>query len=385
MFSSFDTKVSQNIYEINTDDLSCDNNNDDINISPDNKKVATKKSDFDDDIISNTSSEYENIILDNNLTLTKKSRKMSQDIICDVCNYKTNIKSNFNKHITTVLHKRLVKIQTDNQQFICKYCDYFTTRKNDYDKHVKTKKHKSKYKNCKYTYDDNDKNVYNNEIINNDDIFSSMSNDDLYSSIMSEIKVMMIEQNKMIQDIANKPSNNVTNNNTNHQSFNLNMFLNETCKDAMNIGDFIAGMNVTVEDMELTGTLGFAKAMSHIIMKNLNALDVCKRPIHCSDVKRETMYYKHNGVWEKDTDDKKKTKEIIYNLSFVNWKRLMEWRFLPRNKGYNLSDHYKNDEFTKLVMEVNTVDENEINKVVTYLCRDVAIDKAKVRAGGYRK
>jgi hypothetical protein len=198
---------------------------------------------------------------------------------------------------------------------------------------------------------------------------------------------MMIEQNKIIQEIAIKPlTNNQINNQinqTNNQQFNMNVFLNETCKDAMNISEFIENLQVSMEDMEKTGELGFAKGMSRIIMNNLNAIDVCKRPIHCSDAKRETLYVKNNGVWEKETEERKRTKEIIYKVSCLNTRQLLKWRDLPRNKGYELSDHRKNDEFTKLVMEVHKLREEEINKVITSISKHVAIDKEKVKMSGY--
>jgi hypothetical protein len=204
-----------------------------------------------------------------------------------------------------------------------------------------------------------------------------------------EFKTMLAEQNKVIQEIANNKlhtTNNTFNNNnnqTNNQQFNLNMFLNETCKDAMNLSDFIENIQVTMEDMEKTGELGFAKGMSRIIMNNLNAIDVCKRPIHCSDVKRETLYVKNNGVWEKETDERNKTKEIIYKVSQLNLKHLLKWRDLPRNKGYEKSDHVKNDEFTNLVIEINKMREEEFDKIITSISKHVAIDKEKVKMSGY--
>jgi hypothetical protein len=153
----------------------------------------------------------------------------------------------------------------------------------------------------------------------------------------------------------------------------------------MNLSEFLENMHVSMEDMEKTGELGFAKGMSRIIMNNLNAIDVCKRPIHCSDVKRETLYVKNNGVWEKETEDRKRTKEIIYKASRLNLKELLKWRDLPRNKGYDKSDHIKNDEFTNLVMEINKMREEEFDKVITSVSKHVAIDKVKdkVKMSGY--
>jgi hypothetical protein len=151
----------------------------------------------------------------------------------------------------------------------------------------------------------------------------------------------------------------------------------------MNLSEFIENIQVSMEDMEKTGELGFAKGMSRIIMNNLNAIDVCKRPIHCSDVKRETLYVKNNGVWEKETDERNKTKEIIYRVSRLNLKHLLKWRDLPRNKGYEKSDHAKNDEFTNLVIEINKMREEEFDKIITSISKHVAIDKEKVKMSGY--
>jgi hypothetical protein len=299
--------------------------------------------------------------------------------------------------------------------FYCKKCDYHTYRKYNYDKHKTTPKHlaeegieqveyvdiQKKY-NCecgkKYKYIQGlykhkksccCKNVENEMMHNNNENDTSSIINHLIQQNMSlftateEFKIMMAEQNKMMMDIANKAAatssiNNNTINNVNNQQFNLNLFLNETCKDAMNLSEFLENLHVSMEDMEKTGELGFAKGMSRIIMNNLNAIDVCKRPIHCSDVKRETLYVKNNGVWEKETEERKRTKEIIYKVSCLNAKQLLKWRDLARNKGYDNSEHSKNDEFMKLVMEVNKLRDEEVDKVITSISKHVAIDKVKM-------
>jgi hypothetical protein len=224
---------------------------------------------------------------------------------------------------------------------------------------------------------------------------------------MDELKNMMLEQttkiieektttmreeqakmNQMITEIANKPvsnntiSNNISNNtnisnkNENNNHFNLNMFLNETCKDAMNLSDFMKNLTVTMEDMELTGQLGFVKGMTRIIVNNLNALDVCMRPIHCSDAKRETLYVKNNGVWEKETDDKQFTKELIRRVRHLSDIQLSKWRYLPKNKGYERYDHHKNSEFLTLVYEIHQFREEEIDKLIRNIIRHAVIDKS---------
>jgi len=245
----------------------------------------------------------------------------------------------------------------------------------------------------------NENKMENVELFKNEIISTLMNQldcilDEKNKNILAEqtqTRIMVETQTKLMQEIANKPnntnSNTLNDNRVSNKQFNMNMFLNETCKDAMNLSDFLENLNVSMEDMEKTGELGFAKGMSRIIMNNLNALDVCKRPIHCSDVKRETLYVKNNGVWEKETDVRNKTKEIIYKVSCLNVRQLLKWRDLPRNKGYDKSDHVKNDEFTNLVIEINKMREEEIDKVITSISKHVAIDKEKekVKMSGYLK
>jgi hypothetical protein len=332
-----------------------------------------------------------------------KSRKKSQPtmlkplLVCEICNYKTYIKCNYKKHILSDFHKKLNKNKNTNiNDFFCIICSYTTTRKNDYDKHMNTKKHILKNEEFINSNKNIQQPINTTQLLNssfvdkhNMKININLLKEDITSIIIKELKDMTLEQNKLLLDIANKQNISSTINNNNHvnhnKQFNMNVFLNETCKDAMNLSEFLENLHVSMEDMEKTGELGFAKGMSRIIMYNLNALDVCKRPIHCSDVKRETLYIKNNGVWEKETEDKKQTKEIIYKVSCLNTKQLLKWRDLPRNKGYDNSEHSKNDEFMKLVMEVNKLREEEIDKVITSISKHVAIDKEKekVKMSGY--
>ena len=338
----------------------------------------------------------------------KNEQPMEQTYNCEKCKYTCYRKSNYNRHLLTTRH---ISLQSCNTIYECSMCHFKCSKKSNYKIHLTSNKHNQNVKihevkiheaemeedeihevEKQEQQHEEEKETYKfalQNIVSQDNI-NGIKNE-LFVSIMSEIKVMMGEQNKMIQDIAtnnnsstNITNNNISNNNVNkNQQFNMNLFLNETCKDAMNLSEFIENMQVTMEDMEKTGELGFAKGMSRIIMNNLNAIDVCKRPIHCSDVKRETLYVKNNGVWEKETDERNKTKEIIYKVSRLNLKHLLNWRDLPRNKGYEKSDHAKNDEFTNLVIEINKMREEEFDKIITSISKHVAIDKEKVKMSGY--
>ena len=304
---------------------------------------------------------------------------------CEKCEYSCSKKSNYDRHLLSTRHK-LLESNDITTSFECGMCNFKCSKNYNYNVHLTSKKH---IQNVKI----NDKNKMDNvEIFKNEVISTLMSQlssvlEENNKSMLAEHTKLMVEtQNKILIDVSSKSNtiNNISNNNLNkNQQFNLNMFLNETCKDAMNLSDFLENLNVSMEDMEKTGELGFAKGMSRIIMNNLNALDVCKRPIHCSDVKRETLYVKNNGVWEKETEERKRTKEIIYKVSRLNLKELLKWRDLPRNKGYDKSDHTKNDEFTNLVMEINKMREEEFDKIITSVSKHVAIDKEKVKMSGY--
>jgi len=329
-------------------------------------------------------------IVSNEHTLNELSKYSEYN--CILCNYTSSRKNNYNRHLLSSRH--LDNVTKKRHKYICSICNFECVKKSSYNIHLITKKHIQNIKeyetnlsikqqeqeqeqNTIIKQQDNEKNAntMNIESFKNEVIATLMTQlscvlEEQNKSILAEQTKLMIEsQNKIITEIANKPTNantfNNNNNQTNNQQFNLNMFLNETCKDAMNLSEFLENMHVSMEDMEKTGELGFAKGMSRIIMNNLNALDVCKRPIHCSDVKRETLYVKNNGVWEKETEERKRTKEIIYKASRLNLKELLKWRDLPRNKGYDKSDHTKNDEFTNLVMEINKMREEEFDKIIT--------------------
>jgi hypothetical protein len=333
--------------------------------------------------------------------ITQKMPLLDKQYYCDVCDYKCFKKTDINKHFLTQKHviseKKCPKVA---KAFTCENCKFVCNKESNYNKHMNTKKHiknTSKTTNipickCGKVYKNNRTLSFHKKKCSFMKENVEQINNDTISSIMNEIKILMIEQNKMnkvVTEIANHTTNlnntTITNNNNsiNNKQFNMNVFLNETCKDAMNLSDFLENLNVSMEDMEKTGELGFAKGMSRIIMNNLNAIDVCKRPIHCSDAKRETLYVKNNGVWEKETEDRKRTKEIIYKVSCLNERQLIKWRDLPRNKGYEKSDHVKNDEFMKLVMEINKLRDEEIDKVITAISKHVVIDKDRVKMSGY--
>jgi hypothetical protein len=167
------------------------------------------------------------------------------------------------------------------------------------------------------------------------------------------------------------------NNNSNNKTFNLNVFLNEHCKDAMNIMDFVDSLKLQLSDLESVGKLGFVEGISNIIVKNLKALDVHKRPVHCSDSKREVMYIKDENKWEKENEDKQKLRKAIKRIANKNSKLLPIFKEKYPDCIKSISPY--SDQYNKLIIEAmggsgNEDFDNE-NKIIKKIAKEVTIDK----------
>ena len=169
----------------------------------------------------------------------------------------------------------------------------------------------------------------------------------------------------------------ITNNNSNNKTFNLNVFLNEQCKDAMNIMEFVESVKIQFADLESVGKLGFVEGISSIIVKNLKAMDIHKRPVHCSDSKREVMYIKDEDKWEKENDDKNKLRKAIKHIAQKNSKMIPEFKSKYPDCVY--SDSNKSDQYNKLVIEAmggkGDNDSEKENKIIKKLAKELLIDK----------
>jgi len=196
------------------------------------------------------------------------------------------------------------------------------------------------------------------------------------------IILSLLNQNKELQNQILelcKDRNNViiNNNNSNNKTFNLHLFLNEQCKDAMNIMDFVDSLKLQLVDLENVGKLGFIEGISNIIVKNLKAMDIHKRPVHCSDAKRETLYVKDENKWEKENDEKNKIKKAIKYVAHKNIKMIPEWKNKYPDCVY--SDSTKSDEYNKIILESmgGIGDNNEISdtKIIKKIAKEVIIEK----------
>ena len=233
--------------------------------------------------------------------------------------------------------------QTDFKKYICENCNYNTSRKSQYFRHLETNKH---YKNVHQHNEDSKKIVHKFTCIcKNTYLYKSglykhkkkcamlnnnikkISNEELFLSILKDnqdFKQMLIEQNSKIMELTK--NTNVINNNNNNTNFNLQMFLNVQCKDALNITEFVESLQPKIEDLEMTGKLGYVEGISKIFLNGLQGLDINRRPIHCSDQKRETIYIKNNNTWEKENDNRENLKLAIKTIASKNIKQISVWQ-----------------------------------------------------------
>jgi hypothetical protein len=185
-------------------------------------------------------------------------------------------------------------------------------------------------------------------------------------------------QNKMFEMCKNNSNTTINNNQTNinNKTFNLQFFLNEQCKDAMNISDFAKSFDFQLADLESVGELGYVEGISKLIVNKLNDLDIYKRPIHCSDAKREILYVKDQDKWTKEESDNSKIRKAIKNVSYQNIGLINKWRDTYPECRSNTSE--SNQKYINIVRQAMggslDIEDNE-NKIIRRLAREVIIKK----------
>jgi hypothetical protein len=199
-----------------------------------------------------------------------------------------------------------------------------------------------------------------------------------------EFKDLLVEQNKLMLEFCKNGANSTHNSyntmtNSNNKTFNLQFFLNETCKNAMNIMDFVDSLQLQLSDLESIGKLGFVDGLSNIIIKNLKALDVTMRPVHCSDSKRETVYVKHDNKWEKDDETKSKLRKAVKYIAHKNTKLIPQWK--ANHPDFMDSFSKNSDQYNQLLIEVlggDTHLHSSVNedKIIRRIAREMVIDKS---------
>ena len=288
-------------------------------------------------------------------------------------------------------------------KFCCQNCDFLTCNKKDYNRHIQTKKHifnvyqsksiektqKNPYQcNCGKTYKDysglwrHKKKCTSEEKIVQD--FEEITQTNEIQELKEFMKYLMKENSEMknmMMEVIKNGTHNTTNTHTNshNKTFNLQFFLNETCKDAMNIMDFVDSVKLQLSDLENVGKLGYVDGISNIIVKNLKALDVEKRPVHCTDSKRETLYIKDEDKWEKEDDENKKIRKVIKKVADKNARLLPEFKEVYPDCKKASSPF--SDQYNKIIIEaMGGSGDNDLekeDKIIKNLAKQVLIDKEK--------
>jgi hypothetical protein len=294
--------------------------------------------------------------------VAKKVAKSSHKYCCDICQYNTDKKSNYDKHLGTLRHLKSTEstkvaekvAESSCKQFICLHCNASFKERTGLWRHNKT---------C---------NLNNDKIDNNEGtLVNYLMNEN------KELKNMIIEVCKQIQPGINNTIGNTNMNNSNNKTFNLQVFLNETCKDAMNIKEFVDSVQIELNDLENVGKSGYIEGISNIIIKNLNALEMEKRPIHCTDNKREVIYIKDEDKWEKEEDNKPKLRKLIKEITHKNI--CMFKKFREKYPDCDRGESKKSSVFNTIVYESmggKGDDEwNKHNKIIHKITKQVGIDK----------
>ncbi len=283
-----------------------------------------------------------------------------------------------------------------NAHFYCSLCHFKCFKQSDWNRHIKTKKHSYRHngnkKNAEYKCNCGKKYASNSglwkhnknckpEICN--ETFTTMEQLPKDFKITPQMFYELLKQNNELQKnlikmTREKRETNITNCGNNNKTFNLQIYLNETCKNALNISDFVNQIQLTINDLEETGKLGYAEGISRVFLKNLDSMDSTSRPIHCSDSKRETLYIKDDNEWHKEEHNKPILTKAIKQIANKNIKQITEWQKL--HPEYNNPKSKQNDKYMQIVlnsMSGSSKEEADKNydKIIKNVIKETVIDK----------
>lgn len=312
----------------------------------------------------------------------KKNERIIGNYVCSVCDFKCSYISDWTRHLTRRKHKLSHKksfLETfgnekneKNESYACDICFRNYKTKSGLWKHKKI---------CVVgeteTYTETDTNIIVNTEKTHTELIMMLIKEN------AEFKNIIIEQQNKMMEVLKNGTHNTTNNlynthNINNKTFNLQFFLNETCKDAMNLMDFVESIKLQLTDLERVGQIGYVEGISKVFINNLKDIDYTKRPIHCSDEKRETIYIKDENQWTKDDENKTGLTKAIKHVANKNIKMIPEWT--KENPDYNDSASKTNDKYFKLVfnsMSGSTKEEANKNyeKIVKNIIKETVIEK----------
>ena len=297
--------------------------------------------------------------------ITQKVPKNAEKLRCESCDFTCSKKSNWEKHLLTSKHKKddgelRKKIQKLPNKYNCvcgkEYC------------------HRQGLWKHKQLCTEPEPELAQNNIISQE---KSPEEVKTLSNMVMELMKSNSDLQKQLVDVCK--NNNNTNNtiiNSNNKTFNLNFFLNEQCKDAMNISDFVNTFDLQLEDLESVGELGYVEGMTKIIVDKLNSMDIYKRPMHCSDAKREIIYIKDENIWAREERTNPKLRQAIKTVTFRNMKQVKKWSD-KHPESLNNESHL-NDKYMMLVIQStggNGLIGDSENKIIRRIVKEIVIGK----------
>ena len=286
---------------------------------------------------------------------------------CKLCAFKCCKKSNYNAHLLTLKHKNTaIDCKKNADVFSCICGNNYKHRQSLYShKKVCKKQQKNGEVDCK-------KNV---EVDCEVDGKLDCKKD------VNLLVIKLLNQNAELQKMLIEQSKNINSNNTvinSNNNFNLNVFLNDKCKDALNLADFVEGLKVELKDLEETARVGYTEGVSRIFINGLNELEVNKRPIHCSDAKRETLYIKDDNEWSKEDTDKSHISKAIKRVSNKNIQQIFEWQ--KKYPEYKDPESKESDKYMEMICNTMSGSSKEeqlenVKKIIKNISKETVIDK----------
>ncbi len=296
-----------------------------------------------------------------NIIEGKKGKKGSQEFYCENCQFACFKKYSWERHLSTSKHIKetkgsileTIKGEKGQEMFTCETCNKLYKNRSGLWKHKKK---------C---------NVQQQSINHPENKLTIADKDELIIQLLKQnAKLMEILENGTVNN-----SHNTTNTNSHNKAFNLQFFLNETCKNAMNITDFVDSIKLQLSDFMSMGEVGFIEGISNIIVKNLNSLDETVRPIHCTDQKRETFYVKDANIWEKEEEDKKKLNKMVKSIAFKNEKLMKTYK--ETYPDYNNPDSKRSDQYSKIMIEAMDCKDESREKIIKNISKATSINSLK--------
>jgi hypothetical protein len=332
----------------------------------------------------NSMDKEESYINSTSLETNGNENLVKDEYYCNTCDYTCHRKYNFQLHLNSKKHKNNDNKNGDMEEsdpkiYYCSICKKDFLNKSGLWKHKKRCQLLGSKRELRNEFREPDE---KKPEITIDLVLDLIKQNKELQNLLVQQHSSSMEQNNKIIELSKTQSitnNNNTTNHTTNQQFNLQVFLNETCKDAMNITDFINSLQLTTEDFENTGKVGFIEGISQIIIERMNSVDTPKRPIHCTDAKRETVYIKNDNVWEKEDDKKSKLRSVVNRVANKNLQQIVKWKEehpdcanLDTPDNINFRKYYK----AALGGITNEEDDKIFEKIKRNVLKEIVVNKS---------